>query len=217
MGDEILHARWIAVERGDRRHHHGPHLGHRDHIAQVREMQRRFAGKQNQPATLLELHIGRPGEEVIVLDPAYDGLEYSVMSYRSYLGGPTSYYTVEAWGYPQSLMMLDIAAIQQIYGADFTTEAGDTTYRFDPTTGELTVNGVSAGIPGANRVFRTIWDGNGTDTLDLSAYSTNLRIDLNPGMGTDLNVTGFAQRAKLGTDSTGATIYAANHIYIINF
>ncbi len=70
MGDEILHARWIAVERGDRRHHHGPHLGHRDHIAQVREMQRRFAGKQNQPATLLELHIGRPGEEVIVIPVA---------------------------------------------------------------------------------------------------------------------------------------------------
>ena len=160
------------------------------------------------------LGLKHPHQSTPVLDPAYDGLEYSVMSYRSYLGGPTSYYTVEAWGYPQSLMMLDIAAIQQIYGADFATEAGDTTYRFDPVTGEMTVNGVSAGVPGANRVFRTIWDGNGTDTLDLSAYSTNLRIDLNPGMGTDLNVTGFAQRAKLGTDSTGATIFAANHIYM---
>ena len=30
----------------------------------------------------------RAGEEVIVLDPAYDGLEYSVMSYRSYLDKP---------------------------------------------------------------------------------------------------------------------------------
>ncbi len=160
------------------------------------------------------LGLKHPHQSTPVLDPAYDGLEYSVMSYRSYLGGPTSYYTVEAWGYPQSLMMLDIAAIQQIYGADFATEAGNTTYHFDPVTGEMTVNGVSAGVPGANRVFRTIWDGNGTDTLDLSAYSTNLRIDLNPGMGTDLNVTGFAQRAKLGTDSTGATIYAANHIYM---
>ena len=160
------------------------------------------------------LGLKHPHQSTPVLDTAYDGLEYSIMSYRSYLGGPTSYYTIEAWGYPQSLMMLDIAAIQQIYGADFTTEAGDTTYGFDPTTGEMTVNGVSAGIPGANRVFRTIWDGSGTDTIDLSAYSTNLRIDLNPGMGTDLNVTGFAQRAKLGTDSTGATIYAANHIYM---
>ena len=160
------------------------------------------------------LGLKHPHQSTPVLDPAYDGLEYSLMSYRSYLGGPTSYYTVEAWGYPQSLMMLDIAAIQQIYGADFTTEAGDTTYRFDPLTGEMTVNGVSAGVPGANRVFRTIWDGNGTDTIDLSAYSTDLRIDLNPGKGTDLNVTGFAQRAKLGTDSTGATIYAANHIYM---
>ncbi len=160
------------------------------------------------------LGLKHPHQSTPVLDPAYDGLEYTVMSYRSYLGGPTSYYTVETWGYPQSLMMLDIAAIQAIYGADFTTLAGDTTYHFDPVTGEMTVDGVSAGVPGANRVFRTLWDGNGTDTIDLSAYSTNLKIDLNPGKGTDLNVTGFAQRAKLGTDANGATIFAANHIYM---
>ncbi len=71
MGDEILHARWIAVERGDRRHHHGPHLGHRDHVAQVPEVKRRFAGKENQPATLFELHIGGANEK-IVCDPGRD-------------------------------------------------------------------------------------------------------------------------------------------------
>ena len=149
-----------------------------------------------------------------MLDPAHDGLEYSVMSYRSYLGGPASYYTVETWGYPQSLMMLDLAAIQDLYGADYTSSATNTTYRFDPLTGEMTVNGVSAGVPGANRVFRTLWDGGGVDTIDLSNYATDLRVDLNPGKGVDLNVTGYAQRARLGTDAAGTAIYAAHHIYM---
>ena len=155
------------------------------------------------------LGLKHPHQGTVKLDPAYDGLEYSVMSYRSYLGGPTSYYTVETWGFPQSLMMLDIAAIQDLYGADFTTQSGSTVYRFDPATGEMTVNGSSAGTPGANRVFRTIWDGGGTDTIDLSAYSTNLDIDLNPGKGIDLDVGGTLQRAQLSS-----TVYAAHHIYM---
>jgi len=155
------------------------------------------------------LGLKHPHQGTVKLDPAYDGLEYSVMSYRSYLGGPTSYYTVETWGFPQSLMMLDIAAIQDLYGADFTTQSGNTVYRFDPATGEMTVNGSSAGTPGANRVFRTIWDGGGTDTIDLSAYSTNLDLDLNPGKGIDLDVGGTLQRAQLSS-----TVYAAHHIYM---
>ncbi|MBL9059118.1 MAG: M10 family metallopeptidase C-terminal domain-containing protein, partial [Mangrovicoccus sp.] len=155
------------------------------------------------------LGLKHPHQGTVKLAAAYDGLEYSVMSYRSYLGGPTSYYTVETWSFPQSLMMLDIAQIQDIYGADFTTQSGNTVYSFDPLTGEMTMSGVSAGVPGANRVFRTIWDGGGTDTIDLSAYATNLDVDLNPGKGIDLDVGGLAQRAQLSS-----TIYAAHHIYM---
>ncbi len=155
------------------------------------------------------LGLKHPHQGTVKLAAAYDGLEYSVMSYRSYLGGPTSYYTVETWSFPQSLMMLDIAQIQDIYGADFTTQSGNTVYSFDPLTGEMTMGGVSAGVPGANRVFRTIWDGGGTDTIDLAAYTTNLAIDLNPGKGIDLDVGGTAQRAQLSS-----TVYAAHHIYM---
>lgn len=42
-----------------------------------------------------------------------DSIEYTVMSYRSYLGASTSSgYINETWGYAQSLMMYDIAALQ---------------------------------------------------------------------------------------------------------
>jgi serralysin len=56
-----------------------------------------------------------------------DDLEFSVMTYRSYIGGPTTGgYTNEQYGYPQTYMMLDIAALQYMYGADFTYNNGNT-------------------------------------------------------------------------------------------
>ncbi|MEZ5925690.1 MAG: M10 family metallopeptidase C-terminal domain-containing protein [Hyphomicrobiaceae bacterium] len=110
-----------------------------------------------------------------------DSLEFSLMSYHSYVGGPTSYLTYAVDGAPQSYMMLDIAALQQLYGADFRHRSGDTVYKFNPKTGVMTVNGASTGDPAGDTIFRTIWDGGGEDTLDLRSYSTNMSIDLAPG------------------------------------
>ena len=69
------------------------------------------------------------------LPAAYDSHEYSIMTYRSYAGAQGTYYTNEAYGGPQSFMMLDIAALQHLYGADFETNAGDTVYRWTPGVG----------------------------------------------------------------------------------
>lgn len=110
-----------------------------------------------------------------------DSLEFSIGSYRSFVGAPLDGYRNETYGYPQSPMMIDIAALQYLYGADFSTNATDSTYRWNTATGEMTINGVGQGLPGTNRVFLTIWDGGGTDTYDLSNYATPLRIDLAPG------------------------------------
>lgn len=146
------------------------------------------------------------------LDLAFDSLEYTVMSYRSYTGDPTAgSYTNETWGYPQSLMMLDVAAIQEIYGVDYSAQSGDTVYKFDVDTGEMYIDGVSQGTPGANRVFRNIWDGGGEDTLDLSDYATNLSIDLRAGGGSDFDVGGLSQRARLGKQN-GEFVYATSHL-----
>ena len=56
-----------------------------------------------------------------------DSMEYTVMSYRAYEGAALTGYVNETWGFAQSLMQLDIAAIQQMYGANFTTNSGATT------------------------------------------------------------------------------------------
>ena len=125
-----------------------------------------------------------------------DSGEYSVMSYRSYVGAPTSQgYTNETWGYPQTLMMYDIAAIQQMYGANFNYNGGNTVYKWDPNTGQEFVNGVGQATPGANRIFMTVWDGGGNDTYDFSNYTTNLSVNLQPGGWTTAST---AQLAYLG-------------------
>jgi len=131
-----------------------------------------------------------------VLPAAHDSLEYSVMTYRSYVGGSTDGYTYESWGAPQTLMQNDIAALQYLYGANFNTNNGNTTYTCSPTTGEMFINAVGQGAPGGNRIFMTLWDGGGSDTYDFSNYSTNLSINLQPGQWT---TTSSAQLANLGS------------------
>ena len=62
-----------------------------------------------------------------------------------------------------------------------TANAGNTRYTWNRTTGEMLINGVGQGAPGANRVFLTIWDGNGIDTYDMANYTNAVTINLNPG------------------------------------
>lgn len=123
-----------------------------------------------------------------------DSMEYTVMSYRSYVGASTTTgYTNETWGYAQSLMMYDIAALQHMYGADFTTQSGNTTYRWSPTSGEMFINGVAQGAPGGNKILLTVWDGGGSDTYDFSSYTTALKVDLRPGEWTIASATQLAE------------------------
>jgi serralysin len=156
------------------------------------------------------------GVNNVAMDPERDSMEFSIMTYRSYVGHDLEelpFYTNEKGGYAQSLMMYDIAALQQMYGASFDTNATNTTYTFSNTTGEMSVNGIGQGSPVANRIFRTVWDGNGTDTYDFSNYSTNLSINLAPGGWSDLDVGGNFQRAALNTGFGEITRYARGHLF----
>ncbi|MBD9625257.1 M10 family metallopeptidase [Ensifer sp. ENS06] len=120
--------------------------------------------------------------EGVLMPTQRDSMEYTVMSYSSYSGAsPYDGYTNEPWGFAQSLMMYDIAALQHMYGADYSTQSGNSVYSWSATTGEMFINGVGQGAPGANRVFLTVWDGGGTDTYDFSNYATGVNVDLQPG------------------------------------
>ncbi|WP_134678860.1 M10 family metallopeptidase [Paracoccus ravus] len=135
-----------------------------------------------------------------------DAMEYTVMTYRSYVGDPlVGGYSNETFGYAQTYMMYDIAALQHMYGADFSTNSGNTSYVWNPTTGTTSVNGNIVITPGANRVFMTVWDGGGTDTYNFSAYTTNMTVNLNPGSS---SLVSTVQRANLGDGN-----FASGNVY----
>ncbi|MGQ3214368.1 MAG: M10 family metallopeptidase [Shinella sp.] len=110
-----------------------------------------------------------------------NSVEFTVMSYRSFIGDFGDGYDYEQFGAPQTFMMADIAALQHMYGADYSTNSGATVYKWTPDSGKTFVNGQVAIAPGDNRIFATIWDGGGNDTYDLSAYKDSVSVDLRPG------------------------------------
>ena len=94
---------------------------------------------------------------------------YSTMSYRSYSGAsPEMGYWQDR--FPTTPMVNDIAAIQYLYGANMSTNAGDTVYSWQP----------------GQAIFETIWDGGGNDTISWANQTTNARMDLRPGSYSDL-------------------------------
>lgn len=149
---------------------------------------------------------GGPGNTAV--PAAYNSIEFTVMTYSSYIGDNTGGYDYEQWGAPQTYMMIDILALQTMYGADFTVNSGNTVYTWDPSNGNSYVGGQLAIDPGANRIFSTIWDGNGIDTYDLSNYTTNLRVDLRPGENSTFS---SAQLAYLGGGPNGG--YARGNVF----
>ena len=110
-----------------------------------------------------------------------DSMEFSIMTYKSHVGSDGSAFTNEVWGRAQTYMMFDIAALQYMYGADYSTNSGNTVYKWTPGSGNTLVNGGVAIAPGENRIFATIWDGGGKDTYNLSAYTSGVKVDLRPG------------------------------------
>jgi serralysin len=117
-----------------------------------------------------------------VLTPDRDSMEFSVMTYRTHIGDDVTFFDTNA-STPTTFMMYDIAALQHLYGANFTTNSTDTVYSWDDVTGDVSVNGVKQGSSSSltDDIFMTIWDGGGVDTYDFSNYAEGLKIDLAPG------------------------------------
>jgi serralysin len=140
--------------------------------------------------------------DVLYTNPAlsrdHDSIEFTVMSYRSYPGAADDLY--QGVEFPSTLMQLDIAALQYLYGANFGHNAGNTVYTFSPTTGEMFIDGKGQGASLDGEIFLTIWDGGGTDTLNFANYRTDAVIDLQPGAW---STPSEAQRADLDIEHPG--------------
>ncbi len=82
---------------------------------------------------------------------------------------------------PMTPMLHDIAAIQKMYGANYDTRSGDTTYGFNFDGLDAGVEAIYGMIKSTDRRVYSIWDGGGIDTLDFSLYTTMNEIDLGQG------------------------------------
>jgi serralysin len=111
---------------------------------------------------------------------AQDTRQFSVMSYWEAAKYGADHIQGGYQFVASTPMLYDVLALQQLYGANTGTRAGDTVYGFNSNTGQTPFN--FALNPGP---VLTIWDAGGTDTIDLSGYSTASRIDLNPGAYSD--------------------------------
>ncbi len=141
------------------------------------------------------------------LTSSHDGQDWSLMTYRSDpLNGIN--FQGDQFNQPQTYMQDDIAALQYLYGANFTSNATNSVYTFSSTTGEMFINGVSQGDPDGNKILRTIWDGNGVDTYDFSNYSNNESIDLAPGAFSTFSTAQLANHRAY----SGGTAMAAGNI-----
>ncbi|WP_122869852.1 serralysin family metalloprotease [Pseudomonas viridiflava] len=113
---------------------------------------------------------------------AEDTRGYSVMSYWSESNTDQNFVKGGSPTYSSGPLMDDIAAIQQLYGANMSTRAGDTVYGFNSTAGRDFYSATSA----SSKVVFSVWDGGGKDTLDFSGFTQNQKINLNEASFSDV-------------------------------
>jgi serralysin len=123
-----------------------------------------------------------------------DDNEFSIMTYRSYLGADTGPNNDKVTGAvdgssPQSFMMYDIAALQAMYGANWDRVGSTATYSWDAATGlqTLRVNGdivapaVTDAIKTGSKIFETVWTQGAITTYNLSNFTDDQVDDMRPG------------------------------------
>ena len=120
------------------------------------------------------------------LDPSVNDNEFSVMTYASYRGSPADLLPTAALpgSSPQSYMMYDIAALQALYGANFSKAGMVANYTWDKTTGQELINGRPAPLTGTtstDKIFSTVWTMGAASTYDLTNFTDNQSDDLRPG------------------------------------
>ncbi len=109
-------------------------------------------------------------------DAAYaqDTRQYSVMSYfKEGSDGSGANYGGRN---PQTPLLHDIMALQELFGPDATTRAGDTTYGFNSNAGRAVFDFTVNKAP-----IVCIWDAGGDDTLNFGGSAHDQRIDLREG------------------------------------
>lgn len=116
---------------------------------------------------------GGGGTEGPYLSTSEDNYRYSLMSY-------TDHPSLGLKGLPTGPALYDVAAIQYLYGANTQTRTGDNSYSYASTTTAFS---------------DCIWDAGGTDTVDASAQTAAVTIDLAEGAFSSIGTNGSSGAA----------------------
>lgn len=138
---------------------------------------------------------------------AEDSRQYTIMSYF----GASNTGATWLGKYAQTPMVYDILAIQQMYGADYATRAGNTVYGFNSTEGNTLYDFTTNASP-----VLTIWDGNGADTIDVSGWNTASLISLVAGSYSSVNGMTKNLAIAFNVDIENATTGSGNDTIIGN-
>ena len=109
-------------------------------------------------------------------------------------------------------MLLDIEIVEDLYGADTSTNTGNNTYVFNGSTSGTTINiADNAATYNAPITLRTIVDAGGTDTIDLSSQTRSSTLNMSGGTMSSIGVYSEADQitdfASAYSISTGTVQY----------
>jgi serralysin len=104
-----------------------------------------------------------------------DSHQYTVMSYFDENNTTTSF-----GSYPDTLLLFDIKALHALYGADTSFHAGNSVYGFNSNLGGVYDFATNT------RPVMSLYDGGGTDTIDLSGYTAGQVLSLVEGAFSDI-------------------------------
>lgn len=124
----------------------------------------------------------------------FDSQQYSVMSYLPSGWSPSGatinsmYFEPHVEGNPDKplfaygLGLMDLAALQESYGRNYSMRGSDTVYSMN--------NGFGRDGDAKKAFMYTIWDGGGTDIIDASSFLGPAKIDLRQGNFSSIGTTG---------------------------
>ncbi|MGV8712740.1 MAG: M10 family metallopeptidase [Nitrosomonas sp.] len=136
-------------------------------------------------------------ETVATLPSGLDDTRHTVMSYT--YATPAGDEGNEYSFHPTTPMILDIGAIQYLYGANMRYHSGDDVYAFDETT----------------PYHETIWDGGGIDTLQFTGSMSNV-IDLTPGAASFIGSPVYVQSNGVNLGSAIPNVWIASEVILEN-
>ena len=158
------------------------------------------------------LGLKHPFEGQYVLPPDKDNTLYTVMSYTPYKAyvieiSPSLEISYVPEAFPITFQLLDITALQYLYGKNLKATSGDDIYKL----GDLY----------EKKAYYTVWDAGGFDTLDLSSTDYPSYVNLNPGTFSsvgfhsldDLKSEVLNRLLKLGLSYRSAELIANNIVY----